>query len=92
MTRNRVITAADLPDEIVSTAVLHSDKGRSGFFDYREQRIAAFEKEYLNSLLHSHQGDVPAAAIDAQLPRGTLYRLLKKHGLNAADFRQGKNR
>ncbi len=92
MTRNRVITAADLPDEIVSTAVLHSDKGRSGFFDYREQRIAAFEKEYLNSLLHSHQGDVPAAAIDARLPRGTLYRLLKKHGLNAADFRQGKNR
>ncbi|MCH7742511.1 MAG: sigma-54-dependent Fis family transcriptional regulator [Proteobacteria bacterium] len=87
MTHNRVITAADLPDEIVSTAALQSSKGGSGFFGHREQRIAAFEKEYLNSLLLSHKGDVPAAATDAELPRGTLYRLLKKHGLNAANFR-----
>lgn len=87
MTNNQVLTAADLPDEIVSTAALHTGKGRRGFFDHREQRMAAFEKEYLRSLLHAHKGDVPTAAVDAQLPRGTLYRLLKKHDLNAADFR-----
>jgi transcriptional regulator of acetoin/glycerol metabolism len=88
MTRNQVITAEDLPDEIVSTAGLQTSKGRRGFFDYRELRITAFEKEYLSSLLRGHKGDVPTAAADAQLPRGTLYRLLKKHALNAADFRQ----
>lgn len=87
MTRNQVITAADLPEEIVSMAGSQTGKGRNGFFDHRELRITAFEKEYLGSLLRNHKGDVPAAAAAAQLPRGTLYRLLKKHGLNAANFR-----
>jgi transcriptional regulator of acetoin/glycerol metabolism len=34
-----------------------------------------------------HVGDVSRAAADAGMPRGTLYRLLKKHGLNPTDFR-----
>jgi transcriptional regulator of acetoin/glycerol metabolism len=32
-------------------------------------------------------GDVSRAAKKAELPRGTLYRLLKKHNLTPDDFR-----
>jgi transcriptional regulator of acetoin/glycerol metabolism len=39
-------------------------------------------------LLARCDGDVTRAAKAAKLPRGTLYRLLKKHSVNAADFRR----
>ncbi len=58
-----------------------------GFFEERERRVAAFERKHLSELLAARAGDVAAAARDAQLPRGTLYRLLKKHGIDPADFR-----
>jgi DNA-binding NtrC family response regulator len=88
MTQHSVISVEDLPDEIVSAAGLHPGKGRAGYFDLREQHVTTFESQYLSNLLRIHRGDVPAAASDAQLPRGTLYRLLKNHGLNPADFRR----
>lgn len=84
---NSVLGEDDLPDEIVTVAGEHGGSGPRGFFDRREERVVAFEKEYLRDLLRCHQGDVSTAAQDAQVPRGTLYRLLKKHGLNAADYR-----
>lgn len=87
MTRSQTIEVRDLPDEIVTASTIGGKMRRKGFFDHREQTMESFEQEYLHSLLRRHSGDVPAAASDAQIPRGTLYRLLKKHGLNAANFR-----
>ena len=87
LVRHEVILLEDLPDEIVVRAGNHSPKEGGGFFDLREQRLAAFEKEYFRNLLSACQGDVSSAALQAQLPRGTFYRLLKKHDLNSADFR-----
>ena len=46
-----------------------------------------FEHDYLRELLKRHQGDVRTAAREAKLPRGTLYRLMKKHGIDGASFR-----
>ena len=42
---------------------------------------------FLEQALRADGGDVSAAAESVQIPRGTLYRLLKKHGLNPADYR-----
>jgi transcriptional regulator of acetoin/glycerol metabolism len=42
-------------------------------------------------LLTRHQGDVSAAAREARLPRGTLYRLMKGHGLDGASFRKERS-
>lgn len=88
MTTNQLIKVQDLPDEIVATATNSEKTGPLGFFDRRQQSMAVFEKQYLSNLLHSYKGNIPAAAAAAQLPRGTLYRLLKNHGLSALDFRQ----
>ena len=86
--REEVLMIEDLPDEIVAQAgdVPRPDAG--GFFHLRERRLMAFEKEYFQALLQSCAGDATAAATEAKLPRGTLYRLLKKYELNPADFRK----
>jgi len=87
--RQEVVTLEDLPDEIVAHAGDSPRQDPGGFFHLRDRRIAAFEREYLQGLLQGCRGDASAAAREAQLPRGTLYRLLKKHELNPADFRAG---
>jgi DNA-binding NtrC family response regulator len=90
LTREAVILPDDLPDEIVARAGDEAHEA-SGFFPQRQRRLAAFEKEYLGQLLQSCRGDVSAAAREAQLPRGTFYRLLKKHALNPAEFRSNNS-
>jgi DNA-binding NtrC family response regulator len=87
MTRHHVLTVEDLPVDIAVQGGERRRIDRGGFFQVRAQRIAAFEKWYLSNLLRSCQGDVSRAARKAELPRGTLYRLLKKHNVNPDDFR-----
>ncbi|MFU8847240.1 MAG: sigma-54-dependent transcriptional regulator [Opitutales bacterium] len=86
MGRDAVIKPEALPDEIVAKA---GDTGslEGGFFAMRERRVASFEKDYLSSLLRQCDGDVSKAAREAKVPRGTFYRLLSKHELDPATFR-----
>lgn len=87
MSRNEIIKVDDLPDEIVARAGDNKDRLGGGFFKIRENQIAVFEKEYFSELLKNSHGDVSQAAEQADVPRGTLYRLLKKNDLNPSDFR-----
>jgi len=87
MTRNEVLTPDDLSDDVVTRAGPRQGAGRGSFFELRAERVAAFEKEYLVSLLRSAGGDVTSAAREADVPRGTLYRLMKRHELTARQFR-----
>jgi DNA-binding NtrC family response regulator len=90
MTRSPVAGVDDLPDEIVAAAgrAAGAEAGAVGFFAQRAEHVARFEKQYLSDLLGRHLGDVSAAAREARLPRGTLYRLMKGHGLDGASFRK----
>ncbi|NDC53979.1 MAG: sigma-54-dependent Fis family transcriptional regulator [Planctomycetia bacterium] len=90
MTRSATPDVEDLPDEIVAAAgrVVQAGPGDDGFFPRRAEHVARFEKQYLTDLLARHHGDVSAAARDAKLPRGTLYRLMKAHALDGAAFRK----
>ncbi len=90
MCRQAVLSVEDLPDEIVVASGDKADGESCGFFHLRAQRIVAFEREYLTSLLRASEGDVSQAARDARIPRGTFYRLLKKHDLDPERFRNGK--
>ncbi len=90
MAREDRISLDDLPDHLVLAAGrdLPSRGGPElGFFDLRAQRLASFERDYLSQKLEAHGGEVSAAAVEAQIPRGTFYRLLKNHDLKPADFR-----
>jgi len=89
MTRSATPDVEDLPDEIVAAAgrIMPAADGDGGFFARRAEHVAKFEKQYLADLLTRHHGDVTAAARDAKIPRGTLYRLMKSHTLDGAEFR-----
>jgi len=89
MTRSATPDVEDLPDEIVAAAgrITPAADGDGGFFARRAEHVAKFEKQYLADLLTRHHGDVTAAARDAKIPRGTLYRLMKSHALDGAEFR-----
>jgi DNA-binding NtrC family response regulator len=78
----------DLPDSIVAGSEGGAARSKPDtFFEERARRIDTFETQYFRSLLATTRGDVSAAAETAGLPRGTLYRLLKKHGISPDDFR-----
>jgi DNA-binding NtrC family response regulator len=77
----------DLPDEVVAAAGEGRSTGDVGYFEQRDQHLEKFERQYLSELLTRHHGDVTIAAREAKLPRGTLYRLMKKHGLDGGSFR-----
>ncbi|MEX2544843.1 MAG: sigma-54 dependent transcriptional regulator [Phycisphaeraceae bacterium] len=87
MTRDDELRVDDLPDEVVTAAGVGSADNDQGLFELRDQHVTAFEKQYLTELLHRHNGDVAEAAAEARVPRGTLYRLIKKHGLTPGAFR-----
>jgi len=92
MTRSPMAGIDDLPDDVVAAAgrTAGAEAGAIGFFAQRAEHVARFEKQFLADLLARHLGDVSAAAREARLPRGTLYRLMKGHGLDGAQFRGAK--
>lgn len=90
LTRSPVAGVDDLPDDVVAGAGRNAgaEAGAVGFFAQRAEHMARFEKQFLTELLTRHLGDVSAAARESRLPRGTLYRLMKNHGLDGAAFRR----
>jgi two-component system response regulator PilR (NtrC family) len=90
----------DLPEEIALAPSLgpgEAEDGRPGepaesFFKIRDRKMEEFERDYLARSLACHDGAVSVAADAAGIPRGTFYRLLKKHGLVASDYRGSRER
>lgn len=91
LTQGSLITLDDLPDTLVASAgdtlPDSPQTAVNGFFAQRQACLERFEREYLTRLLQKHQGNVKAAAVEADIPRGTLYRLMKNHGLDGDRFR-----
>lgn len=87
LAKGPMIGLDDLPDELVAAAGEGRSSGDLGYFELRDQHVARFEQQYLSDLLARHEGDVRTASLEAKLPRGTLYRLMKKHGLDSDAFR-----
>jgi DNA-binding NtrC family response regulator len=81
------IALDDLPDDVVAAAGEGRASGDLGYFEIRDEHLGRFESQYLSELLSRHHGDVRTAALEAKLPRGTLYRLMKKHHLDGGSFR-----
>ena len=87
LAKEPMISLDDLPDELVVAAGEGRSSETAGYFSKRDEYLARFEEQYLTDLLARHHGDVRTAALEAKLPRGTLYRLMKKHQLDSGTFR-----
>src|SRR5204862_3776268 len=87
LSHDRMIGLDDLPDALIVQADEPTTAAGRGYFAYRDEYLARFERQYLTDLLARHRGDVKLAADEARLPRGTLYRLMKNHSLDADTYR-----
>ena len=87
LSQGSMIGLDDLPDTLITSAGQAAQPAPRGYFAMRDAHVAMFERGYLSDLLGRHRGDVKAAADEAQLPRGTLYRLMKLHDLDSRKFK-----
>jgi two-component system response regulator GlrR len=72
-----------IPKSFVQQALQGKVRRRASFAKARDQ----FEFEYLSSLLKTTRGNVAQAARLADRNRSEFYKLLTKHALNPADYR-----
>ncbi len=83
------ITPLDLPEAVLCLAERCAKfSTEANFHQAKQQVIREFERGYLESCLRLTQGNVSAAATHAGMPRSAFYRLMKRHGLSADDFRK----
>lgn len=76
------------PDHVLGTnSRVVAEAEAEGFFAKRELHLGQFERNFFTGLLRENSGDTSKVAQLADIPRGTLYRLLKKHDILAKDFR-----
>lgn len=61
----------------------HSGEGEGGEYS---QALARFETEYLRMLLSRNRGNVEAAARDAGMNMATIYRKMKRYGIQRDEF------
>ncbi len=97
LTADDVIGVDDLPDNIVTAAGKYAQHGPNqlnkslstgdGFFALKAKHVAEFEQQYLHEIMERLRGDVSAAAKEAKVPRGTLYRLLTSHDIEPSRIR-----
>lgn len=85
---NGAIGADDLPVSLVAAAEAANGSPSRSFFELRDEYVSRFEREYFSSLLKRHIGNVKESAIEAKLPRGTMYRLLSAHDIDPATYRE----
>jgi DNA-binding NtrC family response regulator len=78
----------DLPEPLSAPTSAGSGGAANGFFGLRDHYIACFEREYLQRSLLECGGNISQAAVRAEVPRGTFYRLLGRHGLAPAEYRE----
>jgi two-component system response regulator HydG len=88
MARGSMIMPHDLPASMhraeQSSTSATDQKAAAGT---RTDTLDDAERAYLKSLLEKNSGNVSQSAIEAGMSRQGLHRLLKKHGVDASDYR-----
>ena len=63
------------------TPVVGPEEDLVPFREAKDEIVNSFESQYLERLLEKNEGNISAAAREAEVDRRHLYRLLKKHDL-----------
>jgi two-component system response regulator HydG len=88
MARGDLISPSELPQSLrrVEQATGHQANGPSSP-GTRADTLGDAERDYLVSLLRKNSGNVSQSAQQAGMSRQGFHKLLKKHGVNAGDYR-----
>jgi DNA-binding NtrC family response regulator len=89
LARSSRIEVADLPPALCPSGV-EQPTAEAGIrqAESLDDALDVAERGFLSSLLQHHAGNVSRAAQQAGLSRQGLHKLLKKHGISAADYRR----
>jgi transcriptional regulator with PAS, ATPase and Fis domain len=68
-------------------ATITQSVGLRSFKEMKQEMITSFERDYLQRLMHQHQGNVSRAVATAGKDRRDLGRLLKKYRIDPKCFR-----
>jgi transcriptional regulator with PAS, ATPase and Fis domain len=86
--QGQIIEEVDLP------AVYHREAAPATFITSKDgaltlkQWLLKSEKDYLRGLLMKHEGSISATASEAKVDNKTLYRKMKRHGLQKELFKE----
>jgi two-component system response regulator AtoC len=83
LTDSSIIIPQDLPEQIrrVKDPDAFTSPAGSNYKKAKKDWMDLFDKRYLSDLLKRHNGNISKAALDAQVNRKTIHRLLKRHRL-----------
>jgi len=79
--RGRFVTPEDLPPAVVAGA---EEQPRASFHEWKVKTLERLEREFLESTLETHRGNVTRAAQGLGIHRSTLQRLMRRLNLPAA--------
>jgi len=82
-----ILMREDLPEEVAPAGLQWTGEEEAPFFELRARRQDGFERDYLSGMLQRCSGDVSEAARRSGVPRGTFYRLMKKHAMDPGLYR-----
>ncbi|WP_397569168.1 sigma-54-dependent transcriptional regulator [Schlesneria sp. T3-172] len=89
LSRTDKIELADLPKPLRTATTNSASRQVSDIAEIsREEALDNADRDYLTALLKKHEGNISQAARQAGLSRQGMHRLLSRHRLDAADFRQ----
>lgn len=82
-----VLTPEDLPDTVRGAGTGPASAELGPFTAARDRYLADFERGYLRDALRAGHGDVSEVSRRTGISRATLYRMLKRHGIDPDSFR-----
>lgn len=88
LSRTETVQRSDLPKLLCESIDSKSPSGSRIAEISREEALDNADYKYLSVLLEKHGGNVSQAARQAGLSRQGLHKLLSRHGLDPANFRQ----
>jgi DNA-binding NtrC family response regulator len=91
LARGELIQVKDLPPSLRPSALAQQAPNATVTGSSRNEALDEAEYDYLTSLLGKYQGNVSQAAQEAGISRQGMHKLLKKHGISAADYRSHRN-
>jgi DNA-binding NtrC family response regulator len=89
MARTERVTPADLP-QLIQRAVKSSSLApkHESVTTSRAATLGDAERDFLIDLMRHNSGNVARSAQQADMSRQGLHKLLKKHGIDAAEYRR----
>ena len=89
MARSETINVRELPATLQRAALDRTTTARVRFSSgSRADALDGAERDYLIALLRENHGNVARSATQAGMSRQGLHKLLKKHGIQADEYRQ----